>query len=148
MEMGNGEVVEELGNSGDFITVKKAKELRFGLGNWIKGTSIYSDWRIRRAIELERNWWRLTVVKLGGYFGIWGVNFGSYMEGVLPDDKVSILWFLEKLILGIWSVVFELELNRSWNDGIWGEFDANFVWKEWERREFGVREGYLEGKDV
>ena len=35
------------------------------------------------------------------------------MEGVLPDDKVLILWFLEKLILGIWSVVFELELNWS-----------------------------------
>jgi hypothetical protein len=33
MEFGSGEVVGELGNFGNLIRVKKAKELSYGLGN-------------------------------------------------------------------------------------------------------------------
>jgi len=44
------------------------------------------------------------------------------MDGRLLDDKVLILWVLKKLILGIWNVVKELEMNWIRIDGISVEF--------------------------
>ena len=43
MEVGSGEVVVVGGKFRNLITVKKAKELSVGLGNGIKGTTIYGD---------------------------------------------------------------------------------------------------------
>ena len=63
-----------------------------------------------------------VVVKFGGYFGIWGFNFGSYMDGIQVEGQVLELWFLRKLILGIWNVVLVLEVNWMGSDEIGDEF--------------------------
>jgi hypothetical protein len=42
-------------------------------------------------MEWERERWVWIMVKFSGYFGIWGVNYGSWMEVVGGGDKVLIL---------------------------------------------------------
>ncbi len=63
-----------------------------------------------------------VVVMFGSYFGIWGFNFGRYMDGVQVYGQVLVLWLLRKLILGIWNVVLVLEVKWMGSDGIRDEF--------------------------
>ena len=44
------------------------------------------------------------------------------MDGIEVDGQVLELWFLRKLILGIWNVVLVLEVNWMGRDGIGDEF--------------------------
>ena len=44
------------------------------------------------------------------------------MDGIEVDGQVLELWFLRKLILGIWNVVLVLEANWMGSDEIGDEF--------------------------
>ena len=56
--LGGGEKIE------GFMIVKRIKEGSETDGNWMEGTSMYSDWLIRGTTGLKIKWWKSVVVKL------------------------------------------------------------------------------------
>lgn len=73
VEVGSGEALLSRGEFRNFMSVKGTKELNRAGENWMEDTCVCSDGLTRRAIELDRNWWRLGVVRFWrerGNFGI------------------------------------------------------------------------------